>query len=120
MRQPTNDFKTRPKESIGTEALPNPNMNDQQRSDFNSWAQNTYASQAHKWCVANSGFNLSSAELSQDERVAFSNCLKKYSQSFGLFHREKNIFQNTIDEITKQGGDIYAHLNGEWTYALNR
>ncbi len=72
---------------------------------------NQFATQAHKYCVKNSGYNLSSASLSKDEEVAFGNCLKLYAQSFQLFNKEKSVFNRGLEEIAAKGGDKFAHLN---------
>jgi hypothetical protein len=99
MRQPRDEFRTKPHESIGTAALGTPKWSAEQLGDHRAWSVNQLATQAHHYCVKNAGYNLSSASLSKEEEVAFGNCLKLYAQSFQLFNKEKSVFNRGLEEI---------------------
>ena len=110
MRQIGDDYKRDPYKSIEFDKMPVPTtLSRAEQADIQQHERSSFLKHAFEYCGKNFRTNNNKPTVSDIEYM--NNCVAKFQKSIDIFKNEKNIFEERIEAIRQQGGDIYAGLN---------
>ena len=110
MRQISNEFAIDPTQSITVDTAEMPQLTAEEEQQLQNWMHTKTVTMAHSYCLKKVQF-LSGAKADGEVISQFNNCLGKYSQSWGVYNQERQLFVARIQGQQERGEDIYAHFN---------
>ena len=106
MRQPTNDFRIDPFQSITGKAIAAPKMTPEMSAHHAKFNANQVIYSAYNFC-GKACLNLGAAKMSDAEQVCLDGCKASYMSSLKLLNAEEGKFNGLLKDIQLNGGDIY-------------